>query len=109
MKRRLFPGIFFCFLLFRAGAQCVTNSGTDFWLAFPKNHLSTATLEFFISSSVATSGTVSSTYPGVNQAFTVVPGVITTVFIPSGAALQDSIEDECVQRQMHQRQLTTQP
>ncbi|MCX6251858.1 MAG: hypothetical protein NTX61_14040 [Bacteroidetes bacterium] len=85
----------FTLCLIPAGfSQSITSGGTDFWLAFPRNHTSASTLEFFITSEVATSETLSSAYPGVNQAFTVVPGTVTTVYVPSGIALQDSVEDK---------------
>ncbi len=74
--------------------QNLTNIGTDFWIAFPPNNSSTATLHIFISSEYATSGTVSSAYPGVNQPFTVTPGVVSEVIIPSGARLTPGTEDK---------------
>jgi hypothetical protein len=60
--------------------------GTDFWVAFPPNS-GTANIELHISSNVSTSGSVYSAYPGVNQNFTVVPGVVTQLTLPSNVVL----------------------
>jgi uncharacterized protein (TIGR02145 family) len=71
--------------------------GTDFWIAFPPNSTYTATLTIYISSTVATSGNVTSAYPGVNQAFTVTPGIVTQVTVPPGVALQSGIENKGIE------------
>jgi len=73
--------------------QTITNVGTDFWVAFPTSN-SGSTIKFFISSNFSTSGTISSLFPGVNQAFTVTPGVVTQVTLPVGVQLQGGIEDK---------------
>lgn len=54
----------------------------------------TATLKIFISSDFTTSGTVTSDFPGVNQGFSVIPGVVTQLTVPSGVALQGGIENK---------------
>ncbi len=75
-------------------AQTYTNVGTDFWVAFPPNLQLTAVIRLCISSNVATSGTVQSVFPGVNQNFTVTPGIVTQVTLPSAVVLQSGIEDK---------------
>ena len=94
LKRNLC--IVFCLLalLFRGYPQTVTNIGTDFWIAFPRNTSLSATLSIFISSGTATSGLVQSAYPGVNQSFSVVPGIVTQLTVPVGAALMSGIENK---------------
>jgi uncharacterized protein (TIGR02145 family) len=93
MKRSVLTGLFL--LLSVLGfSQGVTNVGTDFWIAFPPNWQSGALIELFISSNYSTSGTVSSAYPGVNQNFSVTPGVVTQLTLPSGVVLQGGIEDK---------------
>ena len=84
-------------LIFRGTTQTVTTGGTDFWIAFPPNTSPSAVLSIFISSTVATSGNVSSAYPGVNQAFTVIPGTATQVTVPSGIALAGGIENKGIE------------
>jgi hypothetical protein len=74
--------------------QSITNSGTDFWIAFPPNSTLSATLTIFISSGTTTSGQVQSAYPGVNQNFTVVPGLVTQLSVPSSAALLPGTENK---------------
>ncbi len=81
-------------LFFSGHGQSVTNSGTDFWIAFPPNTSLSATLSLFISSATATSGQVQSAYPGVNQSFSVVPGVVTHFTVPSGVALSPGTENK---------------
>ena len=66
--------------------QVATNLGTEFWIAFPPN-LGGQVLQIFISSGFSTSGTVTSQFPGVNQNFTVIPGIVTQVSVPSGIQL----------------------
>jgi RHS repeat-associated protein len=63
-----------------------TSKGTDFWLMFNEN-LGTPTLSLFITGESATTGRVS--IPGLSfqQNFTVTPGQVTTVSIPSTAAV----------------------
>jgi uncharacterized protein (TIGR02145 family) len=73
--------------------QSITNVGTDFWIAFPPN-TGQATLNLFISSDVATSGTVTSAWPGVNQNFTVVPGIVTQIDLPYTVALSGGVEEK---------------
>jgi RHS repeat-associated protein len=72
-----------------------TSKGTDFWLMFNEN-LGTPTLSLFITGEFATTGTVS--IPGLNfqQNFTVTPGQVATVNIPSTAAVNtnDGIQNK---------------
>lgn len=74
-------------------SQVLTNMGTDFWIAFPPNS-SSSTLKLYISSDVATSGHVSSAFPGVDQDFTVVPGVVTQLSIPTDIKLLPGVESK---------------
>lgn len=72
------------------------SKGTDFWLMFNEN-LGTPTLSLFITGSTATTGTVS--VPGLatpfTQNFSVTPGTVTTVALPSDARATgaDSIQN----------------
>ncbi|MBE0648744.1 MAG: Ig-like domain-containing protein [Bacteroidales bacterium] len=75
-------------------SQTITNVGTDFWIAFPPNWNNTVQHFLFISSNFSTSGTVTSAFPGVDQNFTVIPGVVTQLSIPGGVALEPGIEDK---------------
>jgi uncharacterized protein (TIGR02145 family) len=84
---------FLCFPLFSV-SQTITNVGTDFWIAFPQNQDTLATIKLFISSNFTTSGTVHSAYPGVDQGFTVTPGIVTQLTLPSSVVLQGGIEDK---------------
>jgi hypothetical protein len=88
----------FCLSMFFQGtAQTQTTVGTDFWIAFPPNQSTSAVLSIFISSTIATSGNVTSAYPGVNQTFTVTPGTVTQVTVPSGVALTNGIENKGIE------------
>lgn len=74
-------------------AQNLTNVGTEFWIAFPRNS-NLGSLKIFISSEFSTSGSVTSAFPGVDQNFTVVPGVITELTVPIGISLLTDTEDK---------------
>ena len=75
-------------------SQTITNVGTDFWIAFPPNSGPNLQIKLFISSNYSTSGYVSSVFPGVNQSFTVTPGIVTQLTIPFGVQLVDGTEDK---------------
>lgn len=65
-------------------SQAVTNAGTDFWFAFTEVFDNTSAIfQVNISSTNATSGTVSIPGTGFSQNFTVVPGAVTSVALPS--------------------------
>jgi hypothetical protein len=68
-----------------AKAANVGSSGTDFWLMFTQNYQGSSALSFFIAGDTATTGTVS--VPGIafSTPFSVTPGNITTVNLPSNA------------------------
>ena len=88
-----FSFLFWALLANPAFSQTVTNVGTDFWIAFPPNE-APATIKIFISSDFSTSGNVTSAYPGVDQSFTVIPGIVTQLNVPSGVVLQGGIENK---------------
>lgn len=62
----------------------VDSKGTSFWLMFPAN-LSTGALTLFITGDVATTGTVSVPGVGFSTPFSVTPGAVTSVTLPSSA------------------------
>ena len=94
MKVKIIFGLLLLLPLFGI-SQIKTNVGTEFWIAFPPNSASVnPTLQIFISSVYATSGTISSTYPGVDQNFTVTPGVVTMLLVPDGVSLLPGVEDK---------------
>lgn len=74
-------------------AQNNTNVGTDFWIAIPPNS-GTNSLKIFISSATNTSGQVTSSFPGVNQTFNVIPGFLTELSCPIGIQLTSGIENK---------------
>lgn len=63
------------------------SSGTDFAVCFQENYTGASTLDLFISGNVAGTGIVD--IPGLSfmQTFSVSPGVVTTVTVPSSAAV----------------------
>jgi len=94
LRKYLLTLILYVFLCPAGFPQVLTNVGTDFWIAFPPNVDMTASLQIFISSNFATSGNVSSAFPGVNQTFTVTPGVVTQLSVPSTVALINGVENK---------------
>ena len=63
-----------------------TSAGFEFALAFQRNN-STSALTRFISGDDATDGTVTIPGLGFTQGFSVTPGAVTSVAVPSGAAV----------------------
>ncbi len=99
MKKYLFSLLFIFWFFVPGHSQTITSEGTDFWIAFPPNLTINDydTLSIFISSNFSTSGNISSAYPGVNQSFTVVPGVVTQLIVPTGISLQTGIENKGIE------------
>lgn len=81
--------IFFSFMN-KGNAQGLTNMGTDFWIAFPKNYY-IPELRIYISAQNATTGTITSAYGSLNQPFSVVPGIVTQVIIPPDISLEPNV------------------
>jgi hypothetical protein len=70
------------FTFLYSNAQAPDSKGKDFWLTFPGN-LSAGNLTFFISGDEATTGTVSAPGTGFSTNFTVTPGAVTSVVLPT--------------------------
>ncbi|MDD2964224.1 MAG: hypothetical protein PHQ65_07955 [Bacteroidales bacterium] len=77
-------------------SQVVTNEGTDFWVAFVNSPTTNDEVRIFISSSTETTGSISSSIPGVNQSFTVSPGVMTEITLPQSVRLSGGVENKGV-------------
>ena len=91
---RRFVFLIVCILLsVRLVSQIATNLGTEFWVAFPPNN-GAAEISLFISSDVATTGNLVSDFPGVNQPFTVAPGIVTQIVLPAGIVQSAGIENK---------------
>ncbi len=87
--------------IYAGQVQCVlSNESTDFWIMFigaevldtdPSRQIS-----LYISSAVATSGTVSVPGQGLNFPFTVTPGQVTTVILPQSVQMttSDTVESK---------------
>jgi IgGFc binding protein/Bacterial Ig-like domain (group 1) len=60
-----------------------TTQGTDFWLTFEGNYDGGSNLYLFAAGDTATSGTVSEPGISFSQTFTVTPGTVTQVTLPS--------------------------
>ncbi|GAB5418272.1 MAG: hypothetical protein Crog4KO_16230 [Crocinitomicaceae bacterium] len=77
--------------------QTLATVGDDFWLGFMENTgSSNEELRLFITSQVATSGTVEIPLFGWSTAYTVVPNVTTTVIVPLnfGETLTNDVVDQ---------------
>jgi hypothetical protein len=62
-----------------------TNQGTDFYLGFPQNYIGAPVLHLFLTGNTATTGTVQIPGLGFTATFSVSPGTITAVSLPSTA------------------------
>ncbi len=94
MNRFLLSCLLSLCLIAPGSSQTPTNFGTDFWVAFSRNQNLTANLSLYIISDVATTGTISSAWPGVTQNFSVTPGTATQVSLPPDVALNDTLENK---------------
>ncbi|MFT5264204.1 MAG: hypothetical protein ACI8YQ_002950 [Polaribacter sp.] len=72
------------------------NIGTDFWLMFNENNSTSANQSLFISSTIATTGVVAIPGLGFNQSFSVTPGAVTTIALPSAVDMNtiDVVENK---------------
>ena len=72
-----------------AAATSPDSLGTDFWLAFEGN-LSAPELTLFIAGPTATTGTVDAPGAAFSAPFTVTPGTVTSVSVPTSLAIDSS-------------------
>ncbi len=72
-----------------SAATNLDSLGTDFWLAFPGN-ITTPVLTLFITGPTATTGTVAAPGVAFSATFTVTPGTVTSVIVPSSLDIQTS-------------------
>jgi uncharacterized repeat protein (TIGR01451 family) len=79
-------------------AHAADSSGTDYWVAFPRNVPPEQNVLLMISSRVATTGVVSNPSLGINIPFAVVPGTTTVVELPFTVILtgNDTVENKGV-------------
>lgn len=90
-----------CFLTQLLSAQQLTNEGTEFYVAFPEVYdNANAVFEINISSRQNANGNVEITGTGFSQNFTVTPGIVTTVTVPSLDA-DITIDETVLERAIH--------
>ena len=73
-----------------AAAVGSDSLGTDFWLAFPGNAGGPGELSLFLTGPTATTGTVAGSRALFSQPFSVTPGTVTTVVVPSSTQINTS-------------------
>jgi len=76
-----------------------TTQGTDFWLTFEGNYDGESDLYLFAAGDTATSGTVSEPGISFSQSFTVTPGTVTQVQVPTDG--QDTTSDTVGEYAIH--------
>ena len=95
-KKLLLVTLSFFLGLFTVKAQNITTAGDEFWVGFAQNAVgaggATPTLRLQITSKFNTTGLVTAPAGAFNQPFTVVPGVPTTVTVPTGAYMNTAAE-----------------
>jgi len=90
----------------RSGAPTLarTVAGTEFWVAFPRSPADQPPVELWFTGETATSGVVSNAMHGIEQPFTVTPGLPTRVLLSADIELlgpSDSTEDKGLQVTTH--------
>ncbi len=88
-----------------AGAQAapLPTEGTNFWLGFPANSYESLTTvqTLYIGGDTATSGKVLIPGMGFSKAFTVTPGKVTPVQLPSGSDMAPAVSDGSEAKGIH--------
>jgi hypothetical protein len=76
----------------------LSNAGTEFWLGFPVNLGSPPDLTLYITGSTATTGTVTVAGESFSEGFSVTPGSVTAVNLPTGTQIDanDGIEEKAI-------------
>ena len=84
--------------LAQAGTPGLSNAGTEFWLGFTTNYVRGSALTLYIAGETATTGTVSIPGESFSESFSVTPGEVTAVKIPSNNQMNtsDGIEEKAV-------------
>src|SRR5271154_1916566 len=82
----------------QATSSGLSNAGTEFWLGFPTNYGGGTQLTLYVTGSTATTGTVTVPGEAFSEAFSVTPGSVTAVKLPSGAqmATSDGTEEKAI-------------
>lgn len=81
------------------GLSGASSRGREFWLAFPGNYQPTAVLTLFIAGDTAATGQVHVPGQGFTSDFSVTPGQVTAVVVPSSVAQVaiDGVEPKGIQ------------
>jgi hypothetical protein len=74
----------------QASSSGLSNAGTEFWLGFPGNLEGDTQLTLYVTGSTATTGTVTIPGEAFSEGFSVTPGTVTEVKLPSGAQMETS-------------------
>lgn len=87
LQRKILIAMLLCFVFVTSKAQLTTNSGREFWFAFPEMYDNTNAVYWLnITSNNSCSGTVSIPGASWSTSFSITPGKIARVFIPSNLA-----------------------
>jgi hypothetical protein len=86
-----------------AQAEPLSNAGKEFWLGFPSNcgGCEGATQTLYITGSTATTGTVVIPGESFSQAFSVTPGKVTAVTLPSETEMSGGATDASEEKAIH--------
>ncbi len=86
-----------------AGAETLSNAGKEFWLGFPTNcgECGGAQQSLYLTGSTATTGTVSVPGEAFSEAFSVTPGKVTRVVLPSGTEMSGAATNGSEEKAVH--------
>ena len=82
----------------QASSSGLSNAGTEFWLGFPTNYGGGTQLTLYLTGSTATTGAVTIPGEAFSESFSVTPGTVTAVKLPSGAQMltSDGTEEKAI-------------
>jgi gliding motility-associated-like protein len=93
----------FLFSVFsHSGMNAQSTVGTDFWVTFLPNYdVTVDELSLIAAGNDSCTGVVTNPYTGWSTSFTVVPGIITNIYIPQSEAYDDGASDSIIHEALH--------
>ena len=93
----------FLFSVFsHSGMNAQSTVGTDFWVTFLPNYdVTVDELSLIAAGNDSCTGVVTNPYTGWSTSFTVVPGIITNIYIPQSEAYDGAASDVIINKALH--------
>ena len=94
--------LFLLFVFSHTGMNAQSTVGKDFWVTFLPNYdLTVDELSLIAAGNDSCTGVVTNPYTGWSTSFTVVPGIITNIYIPQSEAYDGAASDVIINKALH--------